>query len=383
VGTLKGFWSYAHADDDADGGRISALARDVVSQYEMLTGENIELFLDRDAIEWGENWRAKIDDNLASIAFFIAVLTPRYFMSVECRRELNTFAHKATELGVEELVLPLLYVPVVSLQDDSDPDDLVSLVGTLQWEDWSDLRFADVGSEEYRRGVARLAARLVEANTKADQTDIAARVQALEDSADWPTGEAPGLLDRLADAEEAMPKWTTTVEAITQEMELIGEAVQRSAEDTKKGDAQGKGFAARLAVARRLSHELLDPVERVWALGNEFSSQLHVVDEGVRVIVASAPSEAADDPDAKATLCEFFETLRGVSRSTNEALASIDGMLSAMAPVEAMSRDLRGPLKRLRQGLTMILEARQIVDEWVRLIDDADVACSDAPDADA
>jgi len=66
VANLDGFWSYVHDDDDADNGRISQLARDVVKQFEMLTGEKISLFLDRDKIDWGENWKTKIDTSLAS-----------------------------------------------------------------------------------------------------------------------------------------------------------------------------------------------------------------------------------------------------------------------------------------------------------------------------
>jgi hypothetical protein len=108
VPELKGFWSYVHADDDTDGGRISRLAKDVVAGFDMLTGESIDLFLDRDQISWGEDWRNKIDESLSSIAFFIPVLTPRYLMSSECRRELQFFAQRAKRLGIEELVLPLL-----------------------------------------------------------------------------------------------------------------------------------------------------------------------------------------------------------------------------------------------------------------------------------
>jgi hypothetical protein len=66
VAELKGFWSYVHADDDADGGRVSRLAQDVAAQFEMLTGEKIGLFLDRDDITWGEDWRSKIDESLSS-----------------------------------------------------------------------------------------------------------------------------------------------------------------------------------------------------------------------------------------------------------------------------------------------------------------------------
>ena len=110
----QGFWSYVHADDQAEGERISRLARDVAGKFEMLTGEPLALFLDRDGIKWGEVWRDKIDSSLASVAFFIPVLTPRYFRSPECRRELQFFARQATRLGIKELVLPLLYVDVPS-----------------------------------------------------------------------------------------------------------------------------------------------------------------------------------------------------------------------------------------------------------------------------
>src|ERR1700741_4459468 len=99
MASSQGFWSYVHADDQADGGRISRLARDVVAQFEILTGEALELFLDRDAIQWGEAWRNRIDASLASVVFFIPVLTPRYFMSPECRRELQFFARKS---GIKE-----------------------------------------------------------------------------------------------------------------------------------------------------------------------------------------------------------------------------------------------------------------------------------------
>ena len=51
----EGFWSYVHADDEAEGGRILRLARDVAGQFEMLTGEPLTLFLDKDAIKWSDN----------------------------------------------------------------------------------------------------------------------------------------------------------------------------------------------------------------------------------------------------------------------------------------------------------------------------------------
>jgi len=189
-----------------------------------------------------------------SVGFFIAVLTPRYFTSPECRRELQRFARRARDRGIKELVLPLLYVDVSALHEDLPSDDLVTLVKTFQWEDWHELRFSDVHSCEYRRGVARLAERLVEANKKAPEVNIPAAALELE-SATEDGDDSPGVLDRLVAAEETLPQWQTTLEAISEEMTRIGSIVQEAADDMQKSDDQGKGFAARLTIARKLAKQ--------------------------------------------------------------------------------------------------------------------------------
>lgn len=371
---LKGFWSYVHDDAAADSGRVSRLAKDIVAQYEMLTGEKIDLFLDKDDIAWGEDWRGTIDENLSSIVFFISVLTPRYFMSPECRRELQFFARRAKNLGIEELVLPLLYVDVPSLHEDTPSDDLVALVKTFQREDWCDLRFSDVDSGEYRRGVVRLAQRLVDANRKAEEANGAAAAVKLEPSVE-DTDDSPGLLDQLTTAEEALPEWQVTLEAISQEIQLVGQIMQETTADIERGNAQGKGFAARLTIARKLSQRLHEPAENIWSLGNEFVSQLHKIDPGFRAIIEQAPIEARDNPESQANFCTFFQAIRELSDAARGGLKSVQGMIEAISPVEAMSRDLRDPLRRLRQGLTLMVEAREVIDEWVGMIEGTDLDC--------
>lgn len=372
---LQGFWSYVHADDQAEGERISRLARDVAGQFEMLTGEPLDLFLDRDAISWGEDWRNKIDSSLASVAFFIPVMTPRYFMSPECRREMQFFARRATSLGVKELVLPLLYVDVPSLHNETAADDLIELVGTFQWEDWRELRFADPATEGYRRGVARLAERLVEANRQMERTDSAAIALRVETLLDETVDDSPGFLDRVATAEETLPKLAETLMAINQDINLIGQIARESTADMQRGEGQGQGFAARLLVARKMARQLAEPTERIWASSNEFASQFHDVDEGFRAIIERAPVEIQQNPDSNPSICNFFSTVRSLSERAHAGLSSIQGMIDATTPLEAISRDLRPVLRRLRQGLTTMVEAREIGGEWVQLIDGSGVMC--------
>ena len=115
----SGFWSYAHEDDVLDGGNILSLRRLIMEEYNLLSGEPLKLFVDRNDLAWGEEWRERIDSSLAETTFFIPVITPRYFTRPECRRELLEFAAKAKMLGAEELLLPILYIEMRGLSAES------------------------------------------------------------------------------------------------------------------------------------------------------------------------------------------------------------------------------------------------------------------------
>jgi methyl-accepting chemotaxis protein len=255
----------------------------------------------------------------------------------------------------------------------------MALVRAFQWEDWRELRFADTSAGEYRRAVAKLAARLVDANRQVEQVDVAAR--ALQTMADASAGvdESPGFIDRVATGEEALPKLVETMTAIGKDIELIGQTMQEATTDIKRGDGQAKGFGARLLIAQRVARQLTDPVERIRSFGAEFASQLHEVDQGFRAILEHAAAEVQRDPSSKANLCEFFRAVRTMSAAAHEGLGSTQGMIDAIAPLEKMSRDLRPVLRRLRQGLTAMVEAREVSDEWVQLIEATGITCDETP----
>ncbi len=173
------FWSYVHADNDAVRNRITLLAEDLQRAFEMQTGEKLQLFVDKDAIEWGEGWRQKVDSGLTLAAFFVPIMTPRYFQSPQCRRELQYFAKNATRLGGKERVAPIHYVDVPAFGEDSPEDELVALVKTYQWEDWRELRLFDPSAEPYCRAVARLAKQLADSGHKMGAQAAATEVMSL------------------------------------------------------------------------------------------------------------------------------------------------------------------------------------------------------------
>lgn len=297
-------------------------------------------------------------------------------MSPECRRELQLFLQRATELGIEGLILPVHYINVPALQDETIEDELIKLLCTIQWEDWRELRFSDVTSSEYRRNVARLAEKLVEANKHAEEVKIPAPAQVVT-VLDVNEDGLPGLIDTLADTEETLTKLPTTLNTISQEITQIVQIVEEATDDIKRTDAQGSGFGARLIIAKRTASRLTEPTDHIWSLSNEYTSQLHKVDSGFRIIFDRVPIEIKENPETKPVFCSFSDGVHYLSDVSTEAIESINYMIASAEPLERISRDLRPVLRRLKQGLTILIESMGITQDWIRLLDAMDLNCKD------
>jgi hypothetical protein len=199
------FWSYAHEDDQLDGGSILRLAERLKAEFALVTGQSLRLFVDRDGIGWGDEWRSRIASALVETTFFIPILSPRYFTRPECRRELLDFHAQAASIGVTELILPILYVTVPDLRDDN-ADEAVALVARMQYEDWTNLRLADVASADFRRAVNSLAGRL------ASLVQVIAAKQLKDELRLEGNGDdAAGLMDVLGQIRAVLPEWYEVV----------------------------------------------------------------------------------------------------------------------------------------------------------------------------
>jgi hypothetical protein len=380
-----------HADDEADNGRITRLARSVENEYQMLTGEEIDVFLDRDDIRWGEEWRRRIDEALEGTAFFIPVVTPRYFQSKECREELLTFAGHAESLGAVELLLPLLYVDVPALRDEDVNDEALLLVARTQYENWTALRLEEEDAAEYRKAVNGLAQRLVQISrevasrplpdevvggeeTPEDTEGTAAEKKATE--ADEGEDEERGTLDILADAEEALPRWVEALTEITKALDEINELSQARAAELANADQAGKGFAGRLRVMRGLANDLEEPASRVSQLGTRYASELVNIDSGVLTLIRLGEEDQLDDETVEA-LCELFETIRVVAATSRESATTLSELSQTLHETGKFSRDLRAPLGKIQDGLRNVRDGQAIIAEWLHQIERSSLPCED------
>lgn len=363
-----GFWSYVHADNDASFDKIVEVGRDLQSVYEMISGTSVSLFIDRDSLEWGDAWKSVIRSNLGTVAFFIPIVTPAFFQSPVCRSEIEAFAQRTNDEGLRGLLLPILWVPVEGLEDEANTDKLVRIIQERQWEDWTDLRHEPRGSELYSRTLQKMAERIKRANDTADRADAA--LVAAVNTGDF-TGQAEsdeGRLEILARMEEDINSWVPLLEEVGAGLRDMGSVAEQSSADITT-DPRGRSFAGRLLIVRETANKLQVPADRIEKAGAEFELKVASVDEGVRIIIESAPAEILDDPNAKEQFESFFDQIRSLSTVTDTVDGQLSGFVGSIAPLQKQSRDLKKPVEAATAGVTHIQTAIGVINGWIDLID--------------
>jgi parallel beta-helix repeat protein len=157
-----GFMSYARSDDEHDNGRLTEFCKRLSGEVRMQTGEQFDIFQDRYDISWGQQWKRRIGDGLDASTFLIPIITPSFFKSDPCRDELERFLARESELGRNDLILPLYYVGCTILDDECkrNADRLARLIGERHYFDWRDLRFEPFGARQSRKTLAGLATQI-------------------------------------------------------------------------------------------------------------------------------------------------------------------------------------------------------------------------------
>jgi TIR domain len=150
------FLSYAHIDDEYHGGAITEFRNRLSLAVRVVAGLDFDIFQDRDSIEWGQSWRETLDEALGEVRFLIPILTPSFFRSDECRRELREFLDLEAAAGRNDLVLPIYYVTCAVLEDQTKrrEDQLAAALAKRQYRDWRALRHEPFASAIVRQALA-------------------------------------------------------------------------------------------------------------------------------------------------------------------------------------------------------------------------------------
>jgi hypothetical protein len=161
------FMSYRSADNDAYREVVDQLKSDLSGRFEAETGRGLKIFVDRDDIGWGEDWRQKIFDSIKRATFLIPIITMRYFESDACREEFMAFYEDARRIGVTDLIMPIVLAGGSRIAPDS-PREEMRIVHGLQHVSIEEAFIEGFGSPEWNKTIGRMVQELARAVDKAE-----------------------------------------------------------------------------------------------------------------------------------------------------------------------------------------------------------------------
>jgi len=123
----------------------------------MHTGKPFKVFQDRNDLEWGQNWQDRIESSLEEVTFLIPVITPSFFNSPACQKELDLFIGRESSLGTNQLILPIYYLESDLIEEYSENIN-AKVLRSRQYSDWRHLRFLPFDHQDVAAQFAALAA---------------------------------------------------------------------------------------------------------------------------------------------------------------------------------------------------------------------------------
>ncbi len=190
------FLSYAHFDDAHENGKIRTFAERLSGEIQLQWGEEFPIFIDRNDLKWGQEWKARIDQSLNGVTFLITILTPGYFKSEWCRKEFYRFVEREKSLDRTDLILPVYYVRCPVLEQDTlrAQDQLAQTLSERQYKDWRHLRHEPWTTPEIGRLFEQMGQEVVEALERGSRVQPVPAPQpvVIAQSAASPTVEAAG-----------------------------------------------------------------------------------------------------------------------------------------------------------------------------------------------
>jgi hypothetical protein len=168
---LVGFFSYSREDDEGSNGALSELRQRIREELRAQLGllsESIRLWQDQEAIAPGTHWQEDTQAAIAQSVCFIPIITPTVIKSPDFKFELDAFLVREQELGRTDLVFPILYIRIPSLEDNSQSQSnpVLSLIAERHPVDWRQLRYRGVNSTEAKEEIAKFCEKITGALQK-------------------------------------------------------------------------------------------------------------------------------------------------------------------------------------------------------------------------
>lgn len=394
--TLEGFFSYAHRDDI--NGQLSNLRDDFCEEYSLLTTDDLNLFIDRDGIEWGTRWREQLSSSIDEASFFIPILTPRYFASPSCRAELSQYLEKIETFdhpAAKYLILPILYVDIQADYLSLDAE-LEAKVLCYQYEDWTKLRFVPRYSEQYTKAINKMAMRLIKSNQRLVESSEElgrnkSQVSESSASSNIQTASKPnavlGKQKETSPSEASQSTDESDAGFVLEDTDIIDTMSNESAvllgamtadlsdmsgifkEGSKRIEAATKkqnGPKAILPITSKMASDL-SPIAKEYSEDcSKFAKCVTTMDGPVRRMIPFWQSSSQNGEQQK-SLNSISELITNTATSKEQ----VQYFLLQVNSAERFSRSLYKPLKLIENATTECLSAFDTILQWEECLDDS------------
>lgn len=388
--TATAFWSYAHADDEGSEGQIRRLKEKLDHAFKMHRGEALASFFDRTGdhkLEWGEEWRSKISTTISGTTFFIPVISPSYVKSTMCQEEFDEFSEKAKNSDLNELILPILWVPV-----DPETDDerrIFDAAKQRQWIDWTETRKLEESSAPYRALIDEMGARLAKAaksvatkpevtapdsnpgrpDSDGDGGTPVARVgntpspknggggstaPSGEDGANESQG-APGLIDLAAEAAAQADAFVAHLTTGFQAIRDLGPEVLQANPIHPNASTGQKMF-----YYKRIAKEMQPYADRFEQYVKQAAGDASELNDTMFEIV-----EMLRDPFMRQAVdIENFGRVKEIPAALADKFGNYAEYREQLSAIGRMSRDLRVPFSAIERAFDSMDEIMRLVRDW-------------------
>jgi hypothetical protein len=143
-----GFLSYARQDAQRSFGKLNDLRQRLESELGGVFGGKVSIWQDTSDLAYGDVWWKKITTALDTSTFFVPILTPAFFASEYCMKEVAYFRGVERKLGRDDLIFPVHFVDCHDLEAEECHDkDLYDFIQSRQAVDFTQLRTRSFDSE--------------------------------------------------------------------------------------------------------------------------------------------------------------------------------------------------------------------------------------------
>ena len=338
------FLSYSHEDDEYFDHEITKFAAELVRTYKVHYGREIQLFTDRD-IKWGENWRDRLENELAENNLLLAIITPGYLGSEACRAELLDFNAAAQSVSDPKRLLSLIWIMPPGFEQADANDPVIKAVRNTQYLQGTHLKDLEPGTREYRKALEVLAARL-------DETISKPMAQA-----------ATTVPERVADTDlvDVMEEFEQLQMPLQLAMQGFGEAFQSVGDAFKDvAPATSQSPQALRAAFHQMSVKLSDPARHLQEASSAVAGEWARLDG-----IMGALTELARGAGEPVT-SSLREQLLALGAQLN--LPGMDQFEVQAAGLGKLSRQLRPVSEALTTGLVTVRRIQEDARAWSRTL---------------